>query len=35
MAKKREYKGEIPLHDKYGPKAKYAVEAEALLPTAK
>ena len=30
-----EYQGEVPLHDQYGPEAKYAVEAEALLPTSK
>ena len=35
MAKERKYRGEVPLHDKYGPEAKYAVEAEALLPTTK
>ena len=35
MAKKRTYRGEVPLHDRYGPEAKYAVEAEALLPTTK
>jgi agmatinase len=29
------YKGEVPLHDHYGPEAKYAVEAEALIPTTK
>ena len=28
-----EYKGEVPLHDNYGPEAKFAVEAEALIPT--
>ena len=27
------YRGEVPLHDKYGPEARYAVEAEALIPT--
>ena len=32
---KRKYQGKVPLHDKYGPEAKYAVEAEALLPTTK
>jgi agmatinase len=35
MAKERKYRGEVPLHDRYGPEAKYAVEAEALLPTTK
>lgn len=30
-----DYKGEVPLHDQYGPEARYAVEAEALLPTTK
>ena len=35
MAKERKYRGEVPLHDNYGPEAKYAVEAEALLPTTK
>ena len=35
MAKSEKYRGEVPLHDRYGPEAKYAVEAEALLPTAK
>ena len=35
MAEKRKYKGTVPLHDHYGPEAKYAVEAEALLPTTK
>ena len=29
------YRGEVPLHDHYGPEAKYAVESEALLPTTK
>jgi agmatinase len=32
---KRHYRGEVPLHDNYGPEAKSAVEAEALLPTTK
>jgi agmatinase len=35
MAKERKYRGEVPLHDRYGPEAKFAVEAEALLPTTK
>jgi len=35
MAKERKYKGKVPLHDQYGPEAKFAVEAEALLPTTK
>lgn len=35
MAQERKYRGEVPLHDNYGPEAKYAVEAEALLPTTK
>jgi agmatinase len=35
MSKSKQYRGEVPLHDRYGPEAKYAVEAEALLPTAK
>lgn len=29
------YRGELPLHDNYGPEAKYAVESETLLPTTK
>jgi agmatinase len=29
------YRGEVPLHDNYGPEARYAVEAEALIPTTK
>jgi agmatinase len=35
LAKERKYRGKAPLHDNYGPEAKYAVEAEALLPTMK
>ena len=35
MAEERKYRGKVPLHDKYGPEAKYAVEAEALLSTTK
>lgn len=35
MAEKWQYTGKVPLHDHYGPEAKYAVEAEALLPTTK
>ena len=35
MAKERKYRGDVPLHDKYGPEAKHAVEAEALIPTTK
>ncbi|MBL8052734.1 MAG: hypothetical protein JNK03_05135, partial [Nitrospira sp.] len=35
MAKKKTYQGKVPLHDNYGPEAKFAVEAEALLPTTK
>jgi len=35
LAKEHKYKGKVPLHDKYGQEAKYAVEAEALLPTTK
>src|SRR5574340_1212097 len=35
VTKKGKYQGKVPLHDKYGPEAKYAVEAEALLPTTK
>ena len=31
VADERKYKGKVPLHDQYGPEAKYAVEAEALL----
>jgi agmatinase len=27
------YRSEVPLHNRYGPEARYAVEAEALLPT--
>ena len=30
-----EYRGEVPLHENYGPEARYAVESEALLPTTK
>lgn len=33
MAKSSKYRGEAPLHERYGPEAEYAVEAEALLPT--
>ena len=29
------YRGEVPLHNNYGPEARYAVEAEALMPTTK
>ena len=29
----RQHSGETPLHDRYGPEARYAVEAEARLPT--
>ena len=35
MTGHHEYRGEVPLHDHYGPEAKYAVESEALLPTTK
>ena len=28
-------RGEVPLHERYGPEARYAVEAEALIPTTK
>ena len=35
MAEEGKYRGEVPLHNQYGPEAKYAVEAEALLPTTK
>ena len=35
MAEEMKYRGEVPLHNQYGPEAKYAVEAEALLPTTK
>lgn len=35
MTEERKYRGEVPLHNQYGPEAKYAVESEALLPTAK
>jgi agmatinase len=35
LAEERKYRGEVPLHNQYGPEAKYAVEAEALLPTTK
>jgi agmatinase len=35
MSAEHRYKGEVPLHDNYGTEAKYAVEAEALLPTTK
>ncbi|MSQ14616.1 MAG: agmatinase [Dehalococcoidia bacterium] len=30
-----EYRGEVPLHDRYGPEARYGVESEALIPTTK
>jgi len=33
MAKSEKYRGEVPWHDRYGPEAQYAVEAEAKLPT--
>jgi hypothetical protein len=33
MTEERKYRGKVPLHNQYGPEAKYAVEAEALLPT--
>ena len=29
------YQGKVPLHENYGPEAKYAVEAEALIPETK
>src|SRR5678810_311752 len=29
------YRAEVPVHDNYGPEARYAVEAEALIPTTK
>jgi agmatinase len=35
MPAEHKYKGEVPLHEHYGAEAKYAVEAEALLPTTK
>ena len=35
MAEEMKYRGNVPLHNQYGPEAKYAVEAEALLPTTK
>jgi agmatinase len=35
LAEERKYRGDVPLHNQYGPEAKYAVEAEALLPTTK
>ena len=35
MPSEHKYKGEVPLHEHYGTEAKYAVEAEALLPTTK
>ena len=35
MAEEGKYRGAVPLHNQYGPEAKYAVEAEALLPTTK
>jgi agmatinase len=35
MPSEHKYKGEVPLHEHYGAEAKYAVEAEALLPTTK
>ena len=31
LAEERKYRGKVPLHNQYGPEAKYAVEAEALL----
>src|SRR5438552_14478499 len=35
LAEEGKYRGAVPLHNQYGPEAKYAVEAEALLPTTK
>ena len=35
MAEERKFRGKVPLHNRYGPEAKYAVESEALLPTTK
>jgi hypothetical protein len=35
LAEERKYRGHVPLHNQYGPEAKYAVEAEVLLPTTK
>jgi agmatinase len=35
MPAEHKYKGEVLLHEHYGAEAKYAVEAEALLPTTK
>ncbi|MGE3600082.1 MAG: arginase family protein, partial [Dehalococcoidia bacterium] len=35
MSDTHQYRGEVPLHDHYGPEARYAVEAEALLPTSR
>ncbi len=35
MAKEPKYRGKVPLHDRYGPEAKFAVESEALIPTTK
>lgn len=35
MAKRKKHRGEVPLHDRYGFEVRYAVEAEALLPTTK
>ena len=35
LAEEMKYRGNVPLHNQYGPEAKYAVEAEALLPTTK
>ncbi|MEX2374136.1 MAG: agmatinase, partial [Dehalococcoidia bacterium] len=35
MFHSHDYRGEVPLHENYGPEARYAVEAEALLPLTK
>lgn len=35
MTGKHHYRGDVPLHNNYGPEAKYAVESEALIPTTK
>jgi len=35
MTNDHHYRGEVPLHENYGPEARYAVESEAMLPTTK
>ncbi|HWO93384.1 MAG TPA: agmatinase family protein [Dehalococcoidia bacterium] len=35
VAADHQYRGEVPLHERYGAEARYAVEAESLLPVSK